>query len=51
MSDDRLTCNYALEVSLTDECITTLFIIKKASVPNSQNLKNSSIGNKYPRKI
>jgi len=32
-------------------CITTVLIIKKATMSNSQNVKDSSHGNKYLKKI
>jgi len=33
------------------QCITTVLIIKTVTVPNSQNVKDSSHGNKYLRKV
>jgi len=38
-------------MSVNMQCITTVLIIKKATVPNSENVKDSSYGNKYLRKI
>jgi len=57
MSDDRLTCTYAHEVSLTDERYHAVYydIIynQKGHCAKFTKFeeKNSSIGNKYLRKI
>jgi len=38
-------------MSVNMQCITTVLVIKKAAVSNSQNVKDSSHANKYLRKI
>jgi len=49
---ELLRCHVTAELmSVNTWCITTVILIKKATVSMSQNVKDSSHGNKYLRKI